>query len=319
MDGELYTSEAVDEFAFTGHEEWQCASEEYHESPALSSTRLKAYLGLDSPGDTDATREGTAIHTFALEPEREDTVVRRPPTPTDGDCAPRKKGCVEARERWVARWEAENVHPGVTVLSPFSYERARRRAGALSRFEISKGLPLSKVILRRDALVERSHRFVVYGLEGKRRIDLEIPRHVCIDVKSTCAPSVDEFRRDVFKRAYDMQAAWNVDSGEPIHGRPRTFAFLAVNEDAEVAWIAMPESQLAMGTERYRSALRLARVHREMQQMPPSHWSFAGHTLPDPAPWDRAQVAEMAQYAKEIERWHRRRQQLQRETAEAAQ
>lgn len=317
MDGELYSSD--DEFAFTDHREWSCSAEEYHADEALSSTRLKVYLGIDGGGDSDAAREGTAIHTFALEPEREGSVVRRPNEPQWLVEMRGKKGVVEARERWVAEWEAEHSSPGITVLSPASYERARRRASALSRFELAKGLPLSKVILRRDALVERSARFMVYGLAGKRRIDLEIPQYVTLDLKSTCAPSVDEFRRDVFRRAYDMQAAWNVDSGEPLHGRPKTFGFLAVNEAAEVAWIVLPESQIAMGAERYRSALRLARVHREMQQMPPSHWSFAGHTLPDPAPWERAQVEDVAQYARGVELWHRRRQQSQRETEAAAQ
>lgn len=303
------------EFDFSEHRPWDCSIEEYHSSTALSSTSLKRHLGISGGGDCDAAREGTAIHTFALEPEHEDTVISRPPTPTDGACAPRKKGCVEARAQWAAEWEAANAKPGTTVISRDSYDRARRRAAALSRFEIAAGVPLSRMIRRRDALVERSFLFSIYGMEGKRRIDLEVPGVVTIDVKSTFATKIEDFRRDVIDRAYDLQGAWNVDSGEPIHGRSKRFAFLAVNEDAEVAWIELSDASLSVGAERYRAALRLAKVARELQHAPPSHWSFGPHVLPDPAPWERSRIEEMAQYSKEIERWHKSRQQSPQETA----
>lgn len=310
--------EPLDEFAFTGHEEWPVTNEEYHASPALSGTRLKRYLGISAPADDSALREGIAIHTWSLQPELEDTIVRRPPVDMTGPRAPRKRGCVEARERWAKEWEEVHAEPGVTVLSPEQYDRARKRADAVSRFEISAGLPMSRAILRRDAMVERSHRFMCYGLEGKRRTDFEIPEYLLSDVKSTAAPSIALFAKDAAKFAYDLSIAWNADSGVGVYGRPKNVGFIAVNLDAEVAWVGVPDSVLAIGAMRYRTALRLARVSMESSDTPPSHWAFAAHMLPDPAPWERSQAQDLASYSEDLERWHRHKMSRD-ETMEAAQ
>lgn len=206
---------------------------EYHAIDAISASMLKRALKslahVDVPvNESSSMRVGRAVHAKVLEGIEPLVIPDR-----------RTKDGKEAYEKLSSEDAARAVNAG-------ERDTVNNICAAISAHSACS-------VLLSDAI----HREVSFVLGNKKcRIDAMCDEYI-IDIKTTSDSSPSEFRRQLDRMHYDLQAAWYVDLLREHDGRERDFYFIAVENDApyNVVVYKVSKQTLAIGRDKYNKAL----------------------------------------------------------------
>lgn len=226
---------------------------DYLNSPGISASQIKILsdcprkykhfiVDKNQPVDTPAMKFGRAFHTYVLEPElfAEEYMIKD-----------KVKGCGPV---WK---EKEEALCGKTILFSSELDDIQKmKESLLSNGDIAPYLnsfePEVSMFWSLDKIECRGRADGIKKNGGKVAI---------FDIKTTLDASPDGFSREIFKRKYDMQAAFYMDGYEKITGiMPEVFLFFAVEKSApflEHAF-ALPKDcdAISRGRSKYKEALR---------------------------------------------------------------
>ena len=226
---------------------------EYHALDAISSTAVKSvskqsvahWLGATRK-ETPALAVGSAIHSLALEPEKND-VVRGPET---------RRG--NAWKDAVA--EAKTFNPDAIVLPEAEFDEIEKIAASARAHPV-----MQDYLEHQDSKIEMSIVLTDpdYGFELRARPDLfNVSNGMMIDLKSTIDASPRGFARSAVNFGYFTQAAF-YRRVLTLEGLPVSdFIFLAVEKDAPYATCAhavSPEGMAYGDTMMHRALEDIAR------------------------------------------------------------
>ncbi len=160
---------------------------------------------------------GTAIHTFLLEPSKFNERVLEIPKEVLG------KGDKKNTTAW-DNYEAENK--GKVLLKPAEMQQV------LACVESITHHPAAMEILAAPAHIEQPITADIFGVTAKGIPDIAIKRGgVVVDVKSTEAVDELEFKQQIKKYGYDIQAAWYLELCSAFYKKEYTnFVFIAVEK-----------------------------------------------------------------------------------------
>lgn len=161
---------------------------------------------------------GTAIHTFLLEPSKFKERVIEIPKEVLG------KGDKKNTTAW-DNYEAENK--GKVLLKPAEMQ------SVLACVESIMQHPSAMEILAAPAHIEQPITADIFGVQAKGIPDICIKRGgVVVDVKSTATVDEYEFRSQVKKLGYHIQAAWYLELCSECYGKTyNQFVFIAVETE----------------------------------------------------------------------------------------
>lgn len=162
---------------------------------------------------------GTAIHTFLLEPSKfKERVIEIPANVLASNGA--KLG-----NEWKAFSEANK---GKVLLKSAEMQQV------LSCVESIMQHPAAMEILAAESHIEQPITAEIFGLQAKGIPDICVKRGgVVVDVKSTSMVDEIEFRSQVKKLGYHIQAAWYLELCSAFYGKNYTqFVFIAVETEA---------------------------------------------------------------------------------------
>lgn len=162
---------------------------------------------------------GTAIHTFLLEPSKfKERVVEIPADVLASNGA--KSG-----NKWK---EFEAANDKKVLLKPAEMQ------SVLACVESIMQHPSAMEILAAPAHVEQLITADIFGVTAKGIPDICIKRGgVVVDVKSTATVDEYEFRSQVRKLGYHIQAAWYLELCSAFYGKTyNQFVFIAVETEA---------------------------------------------------------------------------------------
>ena len=202
---------------------------------------------------------GTALHAALLEPERfAETYIVSPKFDRRT-----KEGKADA-----AAWE--EAHKGAVSVDEAELKKLQGMQKAVLEHSGAKKL-LSKCYVEMSYFwTDEDTGFQCRVRPDVLALDDQGDVIAAIDVKSTSNASKDKFQKSVMDYGYDLNAAFYSDAIERAIGRRVPYYFLAV-ESAEPYGVALykaGQSMLAVGRDKYRSALQLLQWCRENDRWP---------------------------------------------------
>jgi hypothetical protein len=232
---------------------------DYRELDALGSTRLE-WLGISPlhyrhmltqpPGETEATRRGTALHLAVLEPELFSSLYTREPDPAVIAPENAKPRATKAYKDACAVLEAE----GLTILKEEEWARVEGMAAAVRTH------PHAKRVLERGAEREVTGLWRREGRLCRGRFDV-LGDGILADLKTT--RSLRDFSPwTITKRGYHRQMAW-YRAGLSELGRPVKAVFLVAVESVapyDVGVFVMDDATLNVGEDECAGLIRKLEV-----------------------------------------------------------
>lgn len=231
----------------------------YREWPALNQSTLKqmARTPAHAKWEIDHPREpspemlkGTALHYAVLTPSLfSERIAQRP------DCDRRTKEGKAIYAEFVARNEGKVIlsrddHDEVVGMA----EGIRRSSKAMALLE-SPGACEASMVWRDPKS----------GLDCKGRADRITASGMIVELKSAASAEMDDFRRDIKRLAYHVQAAWYCWGHALATGTPATHAMIVVENTPphEARVFVLDDERMATGAVKARRWLdRYARCLR---------------------------------------------------------
>ena len=210
------------------------SNEDYHADPALGSSRARNLLGscplkvkhsMAQPSpSTPALRNGSLIHTAALEPALVDVEFGCKPSEIDGNSS-RTKAYKDA----IAEMEA--AEPNKRWLPEADYNMCMEVAASARQHPL-----LMEMLYHPASKVEHTGFFEVEGTPCKVRPDLyNSETGMVLDLKTTLDASEKGFAKSVRQFGYAFQAAFYMTGLRAMGERPKQFVFLVVEKSEPYA------------------------------------------------------------------------------------
>lgn len=225
---------------------WDAASNSRLSKLQRSPAHLRAYLD-EPPEDTDALRQGRAVHAAILEPDAFTTEFVAAPQGLDRRTTAGKQAYGE--------FLAQSI--GKTVLSADEHamclairDSVHRRRCAIGVLEGAGEVELSVLWTHGET-----------GLACKARWDRYTPGlggGTIVDVKTTRNASLNDFERSLFTYGYHRQAAFYLDSAAAHGMAAEHYVIIAVEKEApyEVAVYRLTEGAIDAGREQLQPLIR---------------------------------------------------------------
>lgn len=245
---------------FADYARWKAAS-----NSRLSILREKtpAHLKaeMETPTDTDALRQGRAIHCAVLEPDSFASrymMARQCSATTKKGEQCSKLGCGMTRGAWLCGTHGGQRGGAVTVLSEADYLSALRARDAVWAH------PMAKQLLsgHGEAEVSLSWADDETGIPCKARLDRRSP-HIAggaiVDLKKTRDASKRAFERAIYTYGYHLQAGWYIDGCHDVGLAAEHFVIIAQEDFPPYATAVyrVNEAAIDAGRETMRPLVRL--------------------------------------------------------------
>lgn len=237
------------------HGYYEMTNEEYHSSPGVSKSGLDLvarspkhywdrYVNPDyePEEETEPKRQGTAIHTAILEPDRFESIYASMPENLNRT--------TKAGKEYYAELTSQNK----LVLKHDDYQECLKVRDAVHSHPVA-GQLLTYGRAEQTFFVKEPET----GLLTKCRPDWITDSGVMVDVKSTEDASRDGFARSVANYRYYVQAPWYLDVLKRLYGdAPEFFVFLAIEKSRPhaIGVYYVEEADLQKGRDRYFKDLR---------------------------------------------------------------
>lgn len=281
---------------FHSFKRWNVGDDAYHDDPALSPTSLRKKLDPSPPADSDlALRMGSAFHWLLFDQPAAKKLV-----------AERSFGRKKAEQEAKAQWKVHVTREGLIALPADSLDAVHRMVESARRLR-----DVRRLLEHPDAQIEQAYR-LRWGAHAdcKRKVDIEIPGVVLVDAKSTGEPSLDAYMRSFVKYGYDLQAAYNHDTGTALHGADYSSGVFHIvcskkpdcNGDHLTAVLEISPEFIARGRMLYRAALLMAEAERIGGRRPPYPFNAGPRRMRPPKPWEMDEAKALVAHAKKVHR-----------------
>lgn len=278
---------------FTDFVQMNVGDDAYHASSALGSTMLKRLLYPMEPRSDIALREGTAFHWLLFERDRARRLLVKE----------RKFGRSNDEKKAKARWHEHCRKEGLFPLPAESYDAVHKMAEGVLAIKMVRDLIESE-----HAVIETPYRFGHQrwtALELKRKADLDVPGHACVDAKSTTEPNEEAYLKHAMKLGYDLQAAFYRDSGEALwmeHYRRGFWHVVACkkpdcNGEHQVGLIRIHEGWLERGRLLYQAAMLQADTQRITGRPPAYPFNSGPRICREPTKWETREAKALLAFA----------------------
>jgi len=238
-------------------------NKEYHSLESISASDLKAiaecpakwhYNKSNLKEETDAMRQGTAIHTAILEPHLYDEQIA-----VLSKIDRRTKAGKDAYAEFVESSKEK------TIITQDQNEIAQSCKDSVMADNIA-----SQLLTHNEALIEQSLFWTdpETGIECRTRPDYI--GNAVIDIKSTRNASPQSFMRDAYNMQYHIQAAFYLDGVRANGMEINKFVFIVIEKDAPfiVQTYVADDAFIERGREDYKKALETLVRCRETGKYP---------------------------------------------------
>lgn len=274
---------------FHSFEAWDVSDEEYHAAHhVLGSTGIKRLVYPNPPPVEDlALRLGIALHLKVFDQPGHDKVEMEPPN--------RGTGAKKRRDEFFERVQLE----GVLHLPETEFTALPKMRDAVMRVP-----GVERSLNDPDVLVEQPWKFRIgHLLDGKRKIDAEIPHRLLWDLKTTKHLDRHGYRKDFMALGYHVQIAYYNDTGVELHGgeyEDGVFHVVVsskpnVNGDHMATLVEVPPETIKLGRDVMAAGLELAEARRAFNLKPRFPFETP-HKLEPPKPWERDEVAALVHH-----------------------